>query len=170
MEPAAADGSSLNSLQGSGFNQNNRPDITGLNCNSGENGRQILNPAAFTLIGYTIGTVGNEPRGYCFGPNYRNVDTQLAKNWTFQERFRIKFSLDFFNLFNHANFIGSNLDPAAGFSASGLLCGPAKTACTPTNNVISEQTGNPNGPSSGFGQASSVHPGREIQYTLRFSF
>jgi Carboxypeptidase regulatory-like domain/TonB-dependent Receptor Plug Domain len=162
-------GSSLNSLQGSGFNQNNRPDITGVNCNSGENGRQILNPAAFTLIGYTIGTVGNAPRGYCFGPNYRNVDAQLAKNWTFKERFRVKFSLDFFNLFNHANFNGGNLE-TQGFNATGLLCGAGQTACTPSNNVVSAQLGTPNSISSGFGQANNVHPGREIQYTLRFSF
>jgi hypothetical protein len=162
-------GSSLNSLQGSGFNANNRPDITGSGCDSGQNGRQILNPDAFTLIGYTIGTVGNAPRGYCFGPNYRNVDAQLAKNWTFKERFRIKFSLDFFNLFNHANFNGGNLE-TANFNASGLLCGAGQTACTPSNNVVSAQLGTPNSVSSGFGQATGVHPGREIQYTLRFSF
>jgi hypothetical protein len=156
-------------LQGSGFNQNNRPDTTGSNCNAGENGRQILNPAAFTLIGYTIGTVGTAARGYCFGPNYRNVDMQLAKNWTFKERFNIKFALDFFNLFNHANFIASNLE-TANFSASGLLCGPSQTACTPTNNVVSAQQGTPNSISSGFGQANNVQPGREIQYSLKFTF
>jgi hypothetical protein len=169
---ATVDGvaSSLNSLQGSGFNSNNRPDITGVNCNSGENGRQILNPAAFTLVGYTIGTVGNAPRGYCFGPDNRNVDAQLAKNWYFKERYRIKFSLDFFNLFNHANFIGSSLE-GTNYNASNLICGSGGTTCTPTNNVISGFLGaNPNSVSSGFGQASSVRPGREIQYTLRFSF
>ncbi len=159
----------LNSLQGSGFNQNNRPDVTGIGCNSGENGRQVLNPAAFTLIGYTIGTVGNAPRGYCFGPNFRNVDAQLAKNWTIKERFRLKFSLDFFNLFNHANFNAGNLE-TAGFNASGLLCGPTQSLCSPTNNVVSAQQGTPNAESSGFGQANAVRPGREIQYSLKFTF
>jgi Carboxypeptidase regulatory-like domain/TonB-dependent Receptor Plug Domain len=162
--------SSLNALQGSGFSLNNRPDVVlGTSCNSGENGRQILNPAAFTLVGYTIGTVGDAPRGYCFGPNNRNVDMQLAKNWLFKERFRVKFALDFFNLFNHANFIGSNLE-SANFNASGLVCGASQSACTPTNNVISGQQGNPNAESSGFGQANNVHPGREIQYSLKFTF
>jgi hypothetical protein len=164
-----ADGSSLNSLQGSGFSQNNRPDTTGIDCNSGENGRQILNPDAFTLVGYQIGTVGSAPRGYCHGPDYRNVDIQLAKNWSFKERFRIKFSLDFFNAFNHANFIASNLE-TANFNANGLLCGSGQTACSPTNNVVSAQLGTPNAISSGFGQANNVRPGREIQYTLRFNF
>jgi hypothetical protein len=162
--------SSLNSLQGSGFNSNNRPDtVAGVGCNSGENGRQILNPGAFTLVGYVIGNVGDAPRGYCFGPTFRNVDAQLAKNWIIKERFRLKFSLDFFNLFNHANFNAGNLE-TANFNASGLVCGAAATVCTPANNVVSGQLGNPNAESSGFGQANAVQPGREIQYTLRFTF
>ena len=152
---------SLNSLQGSGFNSNNRPDtVPGVGCNSDENGRQILNPAAFTLIGYAIGTVGDAPRGYCFGPNFRNIDMQLAKNWTIKERFRLKFSLDFFNLFNHANFNAGNLE-TANFNATGVLCG-AGQICTPTNNVISAYSTSANAESSGFGQANAVQPGREI--------
>jgi hypothetical protein len=157
-------GSTLSSLNGTGFNNNNRPDVTGISCNAGENGKQILNPAAFTFTGYTLGTIGNAPRGYCFGPNNRNVDVQLAKNWVFRERFNLKFSMDFFNLFNHANFYGNQLE-GTGFSASNLVCGTA--ACSPTNNIVTGQTGSPN---ANFGQASAVHPGRELQYTLRFSF
>jgi len=166
--------SALNSLQGSGFTSNNRPDIVpGVGCNSGETGRQILNPNAFTLAGYVIGNVGNAPRGYCFGPDARNVDMQLAKNWTFKEKYRVKFSLDFFNMFNHANFGGGNLE-SAGYNASNLVCGAGATTCTPANHVISGflggAAGNPNTISSGFGQSNSVQPGREIQYALRFSF
>jgi hypothetical protein len=161
---------SLNSLQGSGFNQNNRPDtVAGVGCNSAESGRQILNPNAFTLIGYTIGTVGDAPRGYCFGPNFRNVDAQLAKNWTIKERFRVKFSLDFFNLFNHANFNAGNLE-TANFNATGILCGASQTLCTPSNNVISSYSLSANNAGSGFGQANAVQPGREIQYGLKVTF
>jgi hypothetical protein len=167
-------GSSLNSLQGSGFTSNNRPDIVpGVGCDSGQSGRQILNPNAFTFTGYVIGTVGNTPRGYCFGPTNRNVDMQLAKNWMFKERFRVKFSLDFFNLFNHANFGGGNLE-GMNYNASNLVCGASSTACTPANNVISGflggASGNPNSIGSGFGQSNSVQPGREIQYALKFTF
>jgi hypothetical protein len=85
--------------------------------------------------------------------------------------------LDFFNIFNHANFIGSQLE-GTGFSASNLICGalvPAAGAtpahynpCSTTNNVVSQQVNPPN--STNFGLASAVHPGREIQYTLRFYF
>jgi hypothetical protein len=165
-----ATGGPLSSLTGTGYNNNNRPDTTGISCNAGENGRQILNPAAFTVVGYQIGTVGDAPRGYCFGPNNRNVDAQLAKNWTFREHYRIKFSMDFFNLFNHANFFGNQLE-GAGFNASQVNCGTpvagVYAACSPTNNIITAQAPNQN---NSFGQASAVHPGRELQYTLKFTF
>ncbi len=102
---------------------------------------------------------------------------QLAKNWLFKERFHIKFSLDFFNVFNHANFPGNDLE-ALGFSASGLHCndaiGPCGLSVNPmsgvttnlTNNVVSAQ----DAVNNNFGQTKVVHPGREIQYTLRFTF
>jgi hypothetical protein len=163
---AGTDGSTyvLQSLQGSGFGNNQRPNITGTSCNAGEKGNQILNAGAFTFNGYVLGTPGNAPRGYCFGPNFRNVDFQLAKNWTFHERYNLKFSMDFFNLFNHANFIGTNL-LGTGYSAQNLQCGA--NACSPTNNVV---TGQLPGQQNGFGVANAVHPGRELQYTLRFTF
>ena len=157
----------LNSVQGSGYStspSNWRPDRTSVSCNAGQNGKQILNPAAFTYVGYVIGSVGNAPRGYCFGPAYRNFDMQVAKNWSFKERLRVKFSMDFFNILNHANFFGNNLEGTT-FSAAHVQCGA--TACSPTNLTITGQ--NP-GANTNFGQASAVHPGRELQYTLRLSF
>ena len=99
---------------------------------------------------------------------------QLAKNFNLGERVRMKFSMDFFNLFNHANFFGTNLE-GTGYSASGLVCGANTTpgqvgACTPQFNVVTGYNGaNPN-LTNGFGQSNNVHPGRELQYTLRFSF
>lgn len=153
----------LTSLTGTGFNNANRPDVTGVNCNAGQNGDQILNPAAFTFVGYAIGTVGSEHRGYCHGPDNRNFDMQLAKNWQIKERYRLKFSMDFFNIFNHANFYGTNLE-GVGFTANNVVCGASP--CSPTNNVISGAAAQ----SNTWGQANSVHPGRNLQYTLRFSF
>jgi len=156
----------LSSLTGNGYTSNNVPNVTGIGCNSGANGDQFINPAAFTLVGYQIGTVGNEGRGRCHGPNYRNVDFQLAKNWNFREHYRIKFSMDFFNLFNRANFYGTNLESGSlEYSGSNVVCGT--TACSPTNNII---TGQNSAQPTGWGQANSVHPGRELQYTLRFDF
>jgi hypothetical protein len=168
--------STLNSLTGTGFGNNQRPDVGSVKCDAAQNGRNILNPNAFTLVGFTLGSIGNAGRGICTGPNTRNFDVQFAKNWYFKEHYRVKFSMDFFNIFNHANFTGTQLE-GTGFNASGLICGPLVPTgggmvahynpCSTTNNVVSQQVGNPN---SNFGQASAVHPGRELQYTLRFYF
>jgi hypothetical protein len=169
--------SSLNALIGTGFTSNNRPLTTGTACNSGSlSGNQLLNPAAFTLVGYHLGTVDPKlaSRGSCFGPHARNFDMQLAKNWNFKEHYRVKFSVDFFNMFNHANFNTNGL--ANGFTpavACGTVapCGKALNAAGTafvtdlTNNVVTSQAGVGN-----FGQTFGVKPGRELQYTLRFTF
>jgi len=177
--------SPLTSLTGNGYGNNNRADRGSVSCEADAgavipgHGPQFLNPSAFTFVGYTLGTVGNVGRGSCYGPNLRNVDMQLAKNWNFKERYRIKFSMDFFNLFNHANFPGSELN-AAGFSANGLHCndamGPCGMSVNPTtgvattnlsNNVVTSQDA---GQNTYFGIVNKVNPGRELQYTLRFYF
>lgn len=157
----------LNSIMGSGLTANERPNVVaGISCNSGESGYQILNQSAFTVVGYKIGSVGTAGRGICTGPDYRNVDFQMAKNWYFKERYRIKFSMDFFDLFNHPNFQSTN-----GFNntwnVGSIACGTQ--ACSPVNNVITSQVA---GQNKFFGQATAVvnNIGRELQYGLRFYF
>ena len=180
--------SPLNSLIGTGYNNNNRPLVTGTNCNAGESGRQILDPNAFTLIGYHLGTVDPKmaARGVCSGPPTRIFDLQFVKNWYFKEgRFRVKFSVDAFNIFNHANFLGSSLE-GTGYTPGSLVCNgtspcgtrlilnPATGALVNavqdlTNNVVTAQ-GNAIG---GFGQVNQVVPGhesRQLQYGLKFTF
>jgi len=167
----------LTSTQGSGYTNNNRPNVVpGVGCNSGENGRQILNVNAFTMNGFALGSDGTAGRGICHGPDYRNFDTQLAKNWYFKEHYRVKFSMDFFNMFNHANFYSLE---GTNWNATGLICGNPQTGgtgflpatyylpCSATNNVVTKQAG---GQNSQYCLATSVHPGREIQYSLRFYF
>jgi len=182
--------STVNALVGTGYTGNQRPlAISQINCNQGRNGWQIFSPGHFTLVGYQIGTFPSNmaTRGSCFGaPNY-NMDFQLAKNWMVKERVRIKFAMDFFDIFNHANFNSGNLE-TAGFSANSVYCGgatapvldnngnsqPTGLPCSPTNNVITSAPGTPtNANPNGFGQASSVNPGspaRQIQYSMRISF
>jgi hypothetical protein len=161
----------LNTLTGTGFGNNQRANATGTNCNAGESGDQIINPNAFTLVGYQIGTIGSVRRGSCYGADARTVDMQLAKNWKFKERYGIKFSFDFFNLLNHANFNSGNLE-GTGYNPNNVTCGA--NACSPLNNVIQTQNVtnyiNPTTGAISFGTAGSVHPGRELQYTLRFTF
>jgi hypothetical protein len=99
----------------------------------------------------------------CYGPKTRTFDVQLVKNWYVKERFRIKFSLDAFNIFNHANFSTSGIQ--SGYTGTGLVCGVSP--CTPTNNIVTAGGG------GGFGQTFGLiagHESREIQYGLKFTF
>jgi hypothetical protein len=169
-------------LIGTGYNGNNRPLTTGAGCNSGEKQNQILNTGAFTLVGYALGTVSNgiERRGYCYGAPTTNLDGQVAKNWEIREKYRIKFSLDFFDIFNHPNFNSGGLE-GTGWNPGTIQCGPSVTVagyattaqCSPSNNVISATSTVAPGAGTGFGSVQSLQSGkgfREVQYGLRFSF
>ena len=165
--------SSLSMLVGTGYEGNQRPMETDIGCNSGgRHGDQILNLNHFSLLNYPIGSfpANLAPRGSCFGSPNTNMDGQLAKNWYIKEKYRVKFSMDFFNIFNHPNFSSANLEGSAFNPSSGVYCGGATptsgTPCSPTNNIIT----NPQTPSNGTGQAGAVALGRNLQYTLRFSF
>jgi hypothetical protein len=178
----------LSSLSGTGYNNNQRPNVVpGVSCNSGQNGLQRMNPNAFTLIGLTLGSVGNAPRGICQGPHYVNADLGVYKNWHVTEKVNIRFSMDFFNAFNHTNFDANGIQGVgnqAGFfyNGGGVYCGAANGSglyqpCSPTNNVISAYgTNSPTigGANPAFGraanQANAIKPARELQYGLKVTF
>jgi hypothetical protein len=165
--------STLNSLAGTGFGNNQRPLVTNVGCNVGRKGPAIENYEHFTLIGYTIGTFPSNlaSRGSCFGAPNTNVDAQLAKNWSIKEKYQIKFSMDFFDLFNHPNFNSANLEGSGFTSSSPVYCGGATATsgqpCSPTNNVITSAS-----TPTGFNSAATenLNQGRNLQYTLRFRF
>jgi Carboxypeptidase regulatory-like domain len=70
----------------------------------------VLTPPAY-------GTVGNAPRNLFRSPNYYNVDLSVAKIWKVKERYSAQFRVEFFNLFNRADFgIPGKLDPNSGFN------------------------------------------------------
>ncbi|RZU39924.1 TonB-dependent receptor [Edaphobacter modestus] len=164
-----------------GFNPNPsqlRPLATGQSCVSDRHDNTIINPGAFTLIGYALGTIPNSmaPRGVCGGPNFNNTDFSLDKNWAvWHERATIKFNLDFFNLFNHPNFNPGSLSQGSPFSA--INCGSQigtdattghklYTPCSATNNIVSAQDAQ-----SGFGTSSGIiGNARQIQYGLHVNF
>ncbi len=172
--------STLNALAQTGFTNPERPLRTpGQTCtSSGTNGSQIINPNAFTLIGYVIGTIpsSTEPRGYCNGPKFVNTDFSVDKNWKVKERATIQFRLDFFNLLNHANFNASsgtftpiqsvNCGPQVGTNPTTNT--PNYSPCSVTNNIITAQT-----TTSGFGSSNALigsNSSRQIQYTLHINF
>lgn len=162
---ADANGGSLATLSGTGFGQNQRPNVSGAGCNSVGSGaprEQIFNPAAFTLVGYKIGTIGNASRGYCRGPSNINSDLAFYKNWKVGERVHLQFRSEFFNAFNHANFRGDVMN--AQFTVANVACGAV--ACSPTNSTITAQ----NGVATTFGQSTRTRGPREIQYALKITF
>ncbi|HXJ91196.1 MAG TPA: carboxypeptidase regulatory-like domain-containing protein [Candidatus Binatia bacterium] len=167
----------LNSLYGTGNagpawapGSNRRPDIVaGKSCNSGSHSNYVYNPAAFSVVGHTIGDIGNEPTGYCHGPGYVNDDFSLNKVWKATEKVAIEFRLDAFNFFNHPNFTAGT-QGGAGNPIGSVNCGPADAAgkyqpCSSTNNVISTQTAG-----SDLHATSIINRAREFQYGLKITF
>ena len=82
-----------------------RPNYTGapVYLDTGDPTRH-LNPAAFAIP--APGQMGNLGKGAVRGKPITNVDFSMAKNWRFKERYGFQFRAEFFNLFNHANFVG----------------------------------------------------------------
>jgi len=168
---SGAGGSTLATLVGTGYTANQRPLLNGTGtCSTGTGGVNRLNYSAFGLVGYTIGTFPSNlaHRGTCFGSPNTNVDFQLAKNWNVKEKLRVKFSMDFFDLFNHPNFNSANLEGTGFGAGSNAITCTGAGPCSPSNNVIATAPGL----SAGFGQASAenLNEGRTLQYTLKLTF
>jgi len=71
-------------------------------------GSGVLTPPAY-------GTLGNEGRNNFLGPAYINVDLSIGKNWKFKERYSADFRVEFFNLFNRADYAQpAATDPSVG--------------------------------------------------------
>ena len=121
----------LNSLYGTG-NQgppwapgsNRRPSLTGESCTAGAKDDHFYNPNAFTVVGQEIGTMGNEPAGFCHGPRFVSTDFSLQKNWKIRERVTLQFRMDAFNIFNHTNF-NPSANGGPGNPIGAVNCGSA---------------------------------------------
>ena len=98
-----------NRVSGTGLTGNQRPNVVeGQPClaTSGPP-EQILNPDAWTLTGFQLGTFGNSGRGICEGPNFAQVDASLYKNIKLSQRVKAQLRFEVFNVFNRVNFMGS---------------------------------------------------------------
>jgi len=86
-----------------------RPNYTGapLYLNTSDSTRH-LNPAAFARP--APGQLGTLGKGSVRGKAITNIDFSMAKNWRYKERYGFQFRAEFFNVFNHANFVGYDLD------------------------------------------------------------
>ena len=174
-KPYASQLNQSGALVQTGFTSPLRPLLTGQSCVTGRSSNQVVNPGAFTLIGYQLGTIAPnmEPRGFCGGPNFNNTDFSVDKNWTVREKLTIKFNLDFFNLFNHPNFSPATQNPIAAVNCGAPVGTDPNSGhslynpCSATNNIVSAQD-----LTSGFGTSTSLlgTPARQIQYGLHFNF
>jgi len=99
----------------------------------------------------SLATYGTLPRNYLRGPGYINLDMALSKTTTITERTKLEFRAEFFNIFNHANF----LNPGVTNNNNGSYTGSG-----PGSNINS----------SLFGQITSTYDPRIIQLALRLSF
>ncbi len=66
-----------------------------------------------------LGTIGSSPRAVCCGPGINNIDFSMMKDTVLNERFKMEFRAEFFNIVNHAQFtkVDGNIsdgDPSAG--------------------------------------------------------
>jgi hypothetical protein len=139
---------------GTGYNDNQRPNRTGEDCSpSSGPDEQIINPAAFTLNGFQLGSNGNAERGDCNGPGYFQTDIAFYKNFRLTNDIRIQFRWDIFNLFNNTNFRFDGLDTDMNASSVTFDTGNAATANSITNSVIP----------TNFGQATRVRDPLQMQ-------
>jgi hypothetical protein len=147
---------------GTGYTGNQRPNLTGQSCNaSGGLPEQILNPAAFTLTGFQLGTIGNAGRGICSGPDYAQVDMSLYKNIRLGSRVKAQLRFDVFNVFNRNNFLSTNLINTFNPASATFDTGDPATATKITG--FSGIPGN-------FGQATATRDARQAQFGIKLTF
>jgi hypothetical protein len=136
---------------GTGFNDNQRPNrVSGEPCRADTGvAEQIINPKAFTLNGFQLGTIGNEKFGECTGPGYFQADLAFYKNFALNDRVKLQFRWDIFNVFNRANFLYNDLRNTMNLSSVTLNADQ-------TQIVDTTVPGN-------FGQASRARDPRQMQ-------
>ena len=93
-------------VSGTGLRFNQRPNrVAGEPCRAtGGRREQWLNPAAFTLAGFELGTIGDAGRGICEGPALMQVDLALYKNIRLGSRLRAQLRFEVFNVFDRPNW------------------------------------------------------------------
>jgi len=148
-----------NRVSGTGQTSTQRPNVVaGVDCHGSGSREQILNPAAWTLVGFQLGTFGNSGRGVCEGPNFAQVDASLYKNIKLSQRVKAQLRFEVFNLFNRVNFttVSTSLSP----TTATLDTGRAATATTITAFK----------PSANFGRATVARDPRQAQFGIKLTF
>lgn len=120
-------------------------------CNPNQPDPSILPNSNFCTTDF-----GNLGRNVFRGPHQQNWDFSLIKNVKLTERQALRFTTDFFNIWNHANFGNPTVN-----DVETIFCTPGISGCPP--NGIN--------PSTPFGKiTSTVGTPRLIQFSLRYAF
>ena len=152
-------------LVGNGNTATDRPNLVpGVSCRG--TGLDWVNPAKFTLDHYALGTDPNSPRGICPGPGIANTDFSVYKNFKLGEKVTMKFSMDFFNLFNKTQFNSTGLNLS--LSNNATVCTAAAPCAGYADNSLQWNFAT-NGQTS-FGRVENDRGPREIQYGLKLDF
>src|SRR5215469_3912767 len=122
---SANDTSGLNGVAVSNFHQrpNMNPGVNPImpNWRSGPDTIGYLNPAAF--IQPPDGTFGRMQRNSIYGPSFFDLDFAITKDTSITEHVSLQLRAEFFNIFNHPNFVLPNFFVSPGFSADGTPTG-----------------------------------------------
>ena len=82
------------------------------------NGNSYFNTSLFSL--QPLGTPGNSPRRFFYGPGAENYDISLSKTVPLSETTAVAFRAEAFNVFNHTQFFGpSSVNAVLGSSSLG---------------------------------------------------
>jgi hypothetical protein len=156
-------GSGLNGgPSGTGYTDNQRPNmVPGVSCQANDSStpEQILNPAAFTLQDFQLGTIGNEKRGQCRGPGLFQTDLAFYKTLRASSKAQVQLRFEIFNVFNNTNFLGTTTGGIVNtMGLSGVTLDPTQTKITSYTTA-----GN-------FGQATRTREARQAQFGLKVLF
>ena len=103
-----------------------------------------------------------------YGPWLERIDVGLARSFSFKERKELRFQVEVFNLFNHANFYVQNGD-----GINQLQYNPIGTNCGDGQSLNQTCYLVPNSGAGNFGTYQEISPyglPRALQFSVRFAF
>ena len=134
---------------------------------SGSDPAQWLNPAAWTLNGYQIGTNGNTGRNTCNGPGSFETDASIYKNIKAGGRVKLQLRFEVYNIFNTTNFLSNSITSNNGgpttFYNPGNVVFDTGSGRTATKIISATPAGN-------FGQFTAATDPRTAQLGIRLMF
>jgi TonB dependent receptor len=90
-------------ISGTGTPIVNRPNLIKNPNISHPTAARFFDPTAFQIP--DAGTFGNSGRNVIIGPGTQNIDVALARSFRLSDATRAQFRTDFYNVFNHPNFV-----------------------------------------------------------------